>query len=103
MMTNRNAAANMPQPVAEITTCGYAIWATDDVDPELRARFDSERIRVTGVRNVRNWGLQVDDERELPGRERTNMPDEETWEINLEAKDGSHFEFNSSLLRAAPA
>jgi hypothetical protein len=31
------------------------------------------------------------------------MPDEETWEINLEAKDGSHFEFNSTLLREAPA
>ena len=103
MMSNQNAAANMPQPVAAIAACGYAIWATDDVDPELRARFDSERIRVTGVRNVRNWGLQVDDERELPGRERTNMPDEETWEINLEAKDGSHFEFNSTLLREAPA
>lgn len=102
-MTNRDSAAKMPQHVAAIADCGYAIWATDDVDPKLRARFDSERIRVAGVRNVRIWGLQVDDERELPGRERTSMPDEETWEINLEAKDGSHFEFNSTLLGAAPA
>jgi len=103
MMTNQDTAAKMPQHVAEIAACGHATWATDDVDPKLRARFDDERIPVAGVRNVRIWGLQVDDERELPGRERTSIPDEETWEINLEAKDGSHFEFNSSLLRAVPA
>lgn len=103
MMTNQNTAEKMPQHVAAIAECGYVIWATDDVDPKLRARFDSERIRVTGVRNVRIWGLQVDDERELPGHERTEIPDEETWEINLEAKDGSHFEFNSTLLKAASA
>ena len=102
-MTNRDTSENMPRDVAAIATCGYAIWATDDVDPKLRARFDDERIRVAGVRNVRIWGLQVDDERELPGRERTEIPDEETWEINLEAKDGSHFEFNSTLLKAAAA
>jgi hypothetical protein len=101
-MTNQDSAAKMPQHVAAIATCGYAIWASDDVNPDLRARFDGQRIRVAGVRNVRIWGLQVDDERELPGRERTTIPDEETWEINLEAKDGSHFEFNSTLLRAAP-
>ena len=100
-MTNQDSSTKMPQHVAAIATCGYAIWATEDVDPKLRARFDSERIPVTGVRNVRIWGLQVDDERELPGHERTEIPDEETWEINLEAKDRSHFEFNSTLLRAA--
>ncbi len=102
-MTNQDSAAKMPQHVAAIAACGYAIWASDDVNPDLRARFDGQRIRVAGVRNVRIWGLQVDDERELPGRERTEIPDEETWEINLEAKDGSHFEFNSTLLRAAAA
>jgi len=102
MMTNRDTSEKMPQDVAAIAACGYAIWATDDVDSKLRARFDDDRIRVAGVRNVRIWGLQVDDERELPGRERTEIPDEETWEINLEAKDGSHFEFNSTLLKAAP-
>ena len=101
-MTNQDSAAKMPQHVAAIAACGYAIWASDDVNADLRARFDGQRIRVTGVRNVRIWGLQVDDERELPGRERTSIPDEETWEINLEAKDGSHFEFNATLLRAAP-
>jgi len=101
-MTQQETAAKMPQHVATIATCGYAIWATEDVDLKLRTLFDNERIPVAGVRNVRIWGLQVDDERELPGRERTGIPDEETWEINLEAKDGSHFEFNSTLLKAAP-
>ncbi len=101
-MTNQDTAANMPPHVAAIAECGFAIWASEDVDPNLRARFDSERIRVTGVRNVRVWGLQVDDERELPGRERTQIPDEENWEINLEASDGSHFEFESKMLKAAP-
>ena len=100
-MTNRDTTANMPQHVAAIATAGYAIWASEDVDPKLRARFDSARIPVAGVRNVRIWGLQVDDERELPGRERTEIPDEETWEINLKANDGSHFEFNSTLLKPA--
>lgn len=102
-MTKQDTSDNMPQHVAAIAACGFAIWATEGVDPKLRARFDGERIPVAGVRNVRIWGLQVDDERELPGRERTGIPDEETWEINLEAKDGSHFEFESTFLKAASA
>ena len=101
-MAKETTAVNMPQHVAMIAACGYAIWATDDIDPALRARFDSERIPVAGVRNVRIWGLQVDDERALPGLERTRIPDEEIWEINLEAIDGGHYEFDSRLLRAAP-
>jgi hypothetical protein len=101
-MTNQDTATKMPQHVAAIAACGYAIWASEEVDPKLRAKFDGERIRVAGVRNVRVWGLQVDDERELPGRERTSIPDEETWEINLEANDGSRYEFESTLLKAAP-
>jgi hypothetical protein len=55
---------------------------------------------VAGVRHVRIWGLQVDDERELPGLERTQIPDEEVWEVNLEALDGSKFEVDSRLLKA---
>ena len=102
-MTKQDTSDNMPQHVAAIAACGFAIWATEDVDPKLRARFDGEHIPVAGVRNVRIWGLQVDDERELPGLERTGIPDEETWEINLEAKDGSHFEFDSTFLKAASA
>lgn len=93
-------ARNMPAEVAEIAECGYAIWAGDDVDANFRARFDGERIPVVGVRHVRIWGLQVDDERELPGLERTQIPDEEVWEVNLEALDGSKFEVDSRLLKA---
>ncbi len=100
-MNKQNTAEKMPPHVAAIAACGYAIWATEDVDTELRERFHSERIRVASVRNIRIWGLQVDDERELPGRERTEIPDEETWEINLEANDGSHYKFSSTLLKVA--
>jgi len=96
-----SGARNMPAEVAEIAECGYAIWARDDVDASLRARFDAERIPVAGVRHVRIWGLQVDDERELPGLERTQIPDEEVWEVNLEALDGSRFEVDSRLLKPA--
>lgn len=95
-------ARNMPPRVAEIAECGFATWARDDVDEKLRARFAADRIPVAGVRHVRIWGLQVDDERELPGLERTQIPDEEVWEVNLEALDGSRFEVDSRLLKAAP-
>ena len=94
--------ARMPERVAAITECGFATWATNDVDPAFRARFDEQRIPVAGVRNVRVWGIQVDDERELPGHERTQIPDEELWEVNLEAKDGSHYEVDSKMLKPAP-
>jgi hypothetical protein len=83
-MTERKT--NMPEHVVAMQSCGFATWATDDVDPVLR---------------VRVWGLQVDDERELPGHERTQIPDDEIWEINLEAKDGSHYEVDSRKLKAA--
>jgi len=92
----------MPAQVAAIAERGYAIWASADVDDALRARFDSQRIPVVGVRNVRVWGLQVDDERELPGLERTQVPDEELWEVNLQALDGSRYEVASTLLKPAP-
>lgn len=100
-MSDTKNVSNVPAGVAEIVECGYATWANDDVDDTLRARFASDRIPVAGVRNVRVWGLQVDDERELPGLERTQIPDEEVWEINLEALDGSKFEVDSRLLKAA--
>jgi len=94
--------AAMPADVAAIVDCGFAAWASDDVDPALRARFDAERIPVAGVRHVRVWGLQVDDERALPGRERTQIPDEDIWEVNLEASNGSHYEIDARLLKPAP-
>lgn len=100
-MTDKPLHAEMPAELAALVECGYAIWATEDVDDALRARFDSQRIPVVGVRNVRVWGLQVDDERELPGLERTQLPDEELWEVNLEATNGSRYEFESTLLKPA--
>lgn len=100
-MVNKKLLAAMPERLVSVVNAGYAIWANEAVDPALRARFDSERIPVAGVRHVRVWGLQVDDERELPGHERTQIADDEIWEVNLEAKDGSHYEFESRLLKPA--
>ena len=100
-MTNTKSTQNMPDNVAAIVAAGYATWANEDGDTAFRDRFDAKRIPVTGVRNVRVWGLQVDDERELPGRERTSIPDDEIWEINLEALNGSHYEVDSRMLKAA--
>ena len=100
-MTDQKKSPIMPARVADIVASGFATWATDDVDDALRAKFDATRIPVTGVRNVRVWGLQVDDERELPGRERTSIPDDEIWEVNLEALNGSHYEVDSRMLKAA--
>lgn len=99
-MTDKQPA--MPPELATIVESGYAIWATDTIDAEVKARFDSERIPVAGVRQVRVWGVQVDDERELPGLERTQIPDEELWEVNLVATNGSKYEFDSTLLKPAP-
>ncbi len=95
-------ARHMPESVAAIARCGFARWANeDDVDERLRARFEAQRIPVVGVRHVRVWGLQVDDERELPGLERTQIPDEDIWEVNLRALDGSNYEVDSRLLEPA--
>ena len=101
-MTGKAQQTAMPAELAAIVECGFAIWASDGVDDAMRARFDSQRIPVVSVRNVRVWGLQVDDERELPGLERTQVPEEELWEVNLEATNGSNYEFDSTLLKPAP-
>lgn len=101
-MSNEPVEGGLPPRVAAIRDRGYAIWAGTGVAEEFKAKFDPVRIPVRGVRNVRVWGLQVDDERELPGHERTTIPDEELWEINLVARDGSCFEVEASLLVPAP-
>ena len=101
-MSETENAQNMPDEVSAIVECGFATWAGDTVDEKLRARFDAVRIPVAGVRHVRVWGLQVDDERELPGHERTQIPDEEIWELNLVSTDGSKYGFDSRLLKPAP-
>ena len=100
-MSDRKTEIMPPESVAAIVDCGFATWASQEVDAALRARFDEQRIPVVGVRHVRVWGLQVDDERELPGLERTQIPDEEIWEIKLAAKDGSKYEIDSRLLEPA--
>ena len=100
-MTDPAEEVIVPAEVAAIAGCGYALWATTDVDPALKARFAEGRMQVAGIRHVRVWGIQVDDERELPGLERTQIPDEEIWEVNLVAKDGSKYEVDSKLLIAA--
>lgn len=101
-MEDKTAPSGMPASVAAIRECGYAIWAGAGVAADFRAKFDQRRIPVSGIRNVRVWGLQVDDERVLPGRERTWIPDEQLWEINLVALDGSCYEVEARLLVAAP-
>lgn len=93
----------MPAAVAAIVEAGFATWASDDdVAADLRSKFAAKRIPVAGVRHVRVWGLQVDDERALPGRERTQIPDEEIWEVNLVSTSGTKYEVDSRLLKAAP-
>ncbi len=93
---------HLPAKIAEIKQCGFVIWASDDVSAEFAAHFDTDRIPVAGVKHVRVWGIQVDDERELPGHERTSIPDEELWQIELKAKDGSTYEVNSKMVKPAP-
>lgn len=95
-------AMKLPEEVAAIERCGYAIFIDETLSKEFRARFDAERIPVTAIRHVRVWGVQVDDERELPGHERTKIPDEEIWEVSLRARDGSSYAVSSTLLRPAP-
>lgn len=100
-MSDTSPKVPMPPEVTAITERGYATWVSDEVGDTLRERFDARRIPVRGVRHVRVWGLQVDDERALPGLERTSIPDEEIWEVNLEATDGSTYEVDSRLLKPA--
>ncbi|MDS4019110.1 MAG: hypothetical protein RKR03_01150 [Candidatus Competibacter sp.] len=89
--------------LAAISDCGFAIWATHESPAaDFRKHFDDVRIPVVGIRHVRQWGIQVDDERELMGHERTSVADEELWQVVLQAKDGTTYEVNSRLVVAAP-
>jgi hypothetical protein len=88
----------LPPRVAAIKRSGYAAWSGQGPLAGLEDKFDGDRMKVENIRHVRVWGLQVDDERELPGHERTMIPDEEIWQVVLVAKDGSRYEVNSELL-----
>jgi hypothetical protein len=101
-MQDGKSELSMPPEVAAIRDCGFATWVSEDVARAIRSQFARDFIPVKGIRQVRIWGIQVDDERVLPGRERTVIPDEELWQVELEAADGSRFEVNSQLLVAAP-
>jgi len=92
----------LPEKLAQIERRGCVVWSAEGRKTSLLQRFDAERIPVAGIRHVRVWGIQVDDERELPGRERTAIADEELWQVVLVAKDGSHYEVNSNLVEPAP-
>ena len=102
MTENAGVDDRLPERLAAIKARGFVVWATEDLAPEFRARFDASRIPVVGIRHTRVWGIQVDDERELLGHERTAIPDEELWQVQLRAKDGSTFEVNSTLVEPAP-
>ncbi|MDH3712231.1 MAG: hypothetical protein OET44_00105 [Gammaproteobacteria bacterium] len=91
-----------PRQVAEIERRGCAVWAKHSFPTEFVAKFDDDAIPVAGIRLLRTWGIQVDDERELPGHERSFIPDEENWQVVLVAKDGSHYEVSSDCVAPAP-
>ena len=99
---NNDPTTKLPDEVAAIGRCGYVMFTDESLPAEFRERFDSGRIPVTTIRHVRQWGLQVDDEFELPGHERTMIPDAELWEVSIRARDGSTYEVNAALLRPAP-
>jgi hypothetical protein len=92
----------LPESFRAIKARGFAVWQKDDLGSAFMALFDGSQIPVVGLRHVRQWGIQVDDEREILGHERTSVSDEDLWEIVLRAKDGSTYEVNSALLAPAP-
>ena len=92
----------LPERIAAIKAAGIVNWSSEDGLPDtFKQHFTTTNIPVAGIRHVRQWGIQVDDEREFPGHERTTVKDEELWEIVLVAKDGSHYEVNSKFIEAA--
>ena len=102
VMNRMKQAVEPPKTVVEVERRGFAVWAEHSFAPEFVAKFEAYKIPVAGVRLVRTWGIQVDDERELPGHERSYIPDEETWMVILVAKDGSHFEVAADCVAATP-
>ncbi len=103
MSKNPATEDKLPEKIAAIKRSGFVVWAsTEGLPTEFVQRFDAARIPAEGVQHVRVWGIQVDDERELPGHERTTIPDEELWQVKLRAKDGSTYEVNSRFVDPAP-
>lgn len=95
--------SKLPDELVALQQCGFARWAAAGApSTDFRRQFDDTRIPVVGIRHVRQWGIQVDDERELMGHERTSVADEELWQVVLQAKDGTSYEVNAKLVVAAP-
>ena len=93
---------DIPENIDAINQSGFVSWSRDNsLSPDFKLQFDAERIPVLGIRQVKVWGLQVDDERALLGHERTSVKGEVLWEIVLEANDGSHYNVNSDFVVAA--
>lgn len=92
----------LPDKIAAIKRSGFVTWSSKELASDFKERFDEIRIPVVSVHNVRVWGIQVDDERELPGLERTSIPDEELWNVKIKAKNGSTYEVNSEYVIPAP-
>lgn len=92
----------LPGKVAAIKDSGVVNWSAEaGLGDSFKQHFINSHIPVAGIRHVRQWGIQVDDEKEFIGHERTAIEDEELWEIVLVAKDGSHYEVNSRFVEAA--
>jgi len=97
------STTKLPDELAPLQESGFARWASNDAPAaDFRQRFDESRIPVLGIRHVRQWGIQVDDERELMGHERTAVADEELWQVMLQAKDGGTYEVNAKWVVAVP-
>ena len=58
----------LPEKVAAIAKRGFVMWKGETLKPEFRAHFDPNQIPVVGIRHVRVWDIQVDDERALQTR-----------------------------------
>lgn len=91
----------LPEALQAIKDRGYVVWKTEP-PAALAAKFMQPPIKVAEIKHVRVWGLQVDDERELPGHERTSIPDEELWQVELVADDGSKYEVSAATVEPAP-
>ena len=93
----------LPDAISAIKERGYVTWSTaEGLSSDFKQNFDAERIPVVGIRHVRLWDVQVDDEREIDGHERTSVPGEELWDIILKAKDGSNYEVNAKFVIPIP-
>jgi hypothetical protein len=104
-MTDIPAPQKLPKDVAAIKERGVVTWssASKELASDFVQLFDENRVPVVAIRHVRQWGIQVDDERELMGHERTSIDDEELWQAVLKAKDGSTYEVNCKFVRPVSA